>query len=81
MCEKTVNDYPSTSRFVPDWFITPKKFKELVYNDNLVENIYNARHTKKCRERAKPIACYPSRWLIWGWPENEKKEKNKFLGE
>ena len=29
MCEKAVKDYPSTSRFVPDMFITPKMFKEL----------------------------------------------------
>ena len=51
MCEKAVNDYHSTSRFVPDWLSTPKIFKELVYNGSPVKNINNARHTKKYRER------------------------------
>lgn len=61
MCEKAVKDYPSTSRFVPDMFITPKMFKELSVMIALLKKTNNAKHTKKCRERAKPIAWYPSR--------------------
>ena len=46
MCEKAVNDYPSTSRFVPDWLSTPKMFKELVYNGSPLKNINNARQLR-----------------------------------
>ena len=73
-------------RDAPDWFVTQQQLKILQYdsyNNDLIEwyDGYKKPKAQKAsiKEELMPITWYPSRWLDWCVPEDEKKERKNFF--
>ena len=80
MCNKAVDRQLYLLQHVPDWFVTQQVKPQ--YSDELIEwyNGYKKRKAQKAqiKKELMRVAWYPSRWLDWCVPEDEKRETEKF---
>ena len=87
MCERAVEKYPATLKFVPDWLVMQGQLKlwhdyDDYYDDGELIKWYDG-YQKRKAQKAKikgglmPIAWHPLRWWDWCVPEDEKKEIEK----
>ena len=89
MCEKVFEKDPRSLKYVPDWFVTDQKIRQVMkliigrhcLFDDLIKwrNGYEKRKAQKLKTKHElaPIAWHPSRWWDWCIPEDEKQEIEK----
>ena len=96
MCERAIEDDPSTLEFIPDWFVTREWMcmwhDDYYYDDDWHDDWrdefsgwydgYEVREARKTsiKEELLPIVWHPSRYWDWCMSEDEKEETEKLWG-
>ena len=79
MCKKAVDKEPEVLQYVPDYFVSQKMLVNPVCPiQEFCEDYRKRKNLKKAIYlELLPIAWYPSRFLDWCIPEDEKREIEK----